>query len=785
MIPTHLSTAPGKAHWQAANQRTTANRRQRSPLTVERLEDRSAPASTSPGQTALAQINHFVVIYQENWSFDALYGSFPGANGIANATAGSLSQLDRLTGNPYSSQLGNPFDLSVNGPALTTPPQPIVNGQIDIRFPPGLDTLHPYNMGPYLSPGAKTGDIVHRFWNEQSQINHGAQNQYLTWSDNPGLDMSFFDATNLPEGLLAQQYTMADNFFHAAFGGSFLNHQFLVAAAAPVYVNATTLNPKALPTLDSSGQLALDPTTGKIIHDGSITPIGSPSFADSGLTFDKNYVVNTTFSKNLSPDFIGNTTSASLLPSQNDSNPNDPSRPYIPTIGDRLDAANVSWKWYSGGWNNALLGSPSNPANNGHTPAGDPADPNFQWHHQPLAYYDNFAPWLSNGQRNPLSAAHLQDELNFFADLSSGNLPAVSFVKPIGADNEHPGYASLLEGQQHVADIVHAIQNSADWAHTAIIITYDENGGRWDHVSPPDANDIWGDGTRVPAIIISPYSKPGFVDHTQYDTLSILKTIETRFNLQPLSQYDASAASLANSLQPTPHVSIGGAYLQPDADHLGQFTLIVQGTEGGDNIHLSEDGTATRVHITGPLVNYDRFFQGPISRVEVYGQGGNDRIIVDPDVTLPAFLFGGDGFNHIHAGGGPTVAVGGSGANDLVGGAAAGILIGGAGASMLQAGSGGAIEVAGTTAYDANIAGLKSLLNEWSRTDESYQQRIAHLDGGAAGGLNGSYHLDNLTVQHSAFGDLLVGGPALDWFFARLPLDLLLSLQPGETVTSL
>src|SRR4029077_7085600 len=132
------------------------------------------------------------------------------------------------------------------------PPQPINNGAIDARFPAGLDTLHPYDVGQYLSPGDKTGDIAHRFYQEQAQINGGAQNQYLTWSDNPGLVMSHFDATNLPEGLLAQQYTMDDNFFHAAFGGSFLNHQFLVSAAAPVYQNAATLNPGALPTLDAN-----------------------------------------------------------------------------------------------------------------------------------------------------------------------------------------------------------------------------------------------------------------------------------------------------------------------------------------------------------------------------------------------------------------------------------------------------------------------------------------------------------------------------------------------------
>src|SRR5262249_34974621 len=156
-----------------------------------------------------------------------------------------------------------------------------------------------------------------------------------------------------------------------------------------------------------------------------------------------------------------------------------------------------------------------------------------QFHHQPFAYYANFAPFNADGSPNPRTNsllnpdAHLQDETRFFADAAAGTLPAVSFVKPIGANNEHPGYASLLQGQQHAADIVPADQNSPQWAHTAIIITYDENGGFWDHVSAPKLGDgTWGDGTRVPAIVISPLAKKGFVDHTQHDTLSILKTIE-------------------------------------------------------------------------------------------------------------------------------------------------------------------------------------------------------------------------------------------------------------------
>ena len=515
----------------------------------------SAKSSPAQNPNKFQQIQHIIVVYQENWSFDSLYGLFPGANGFLNSSTVSLTQRDRLTGQPYGSQIGQPFDLVSGSVVLTTPPQPIntnvTPNAADTRFDPNLNTLLPYNVVNHstLQSSDKTGDIVHRYWHEQSQINHGKMNWFVTWSDNPGLVMSYFDATNLPEGKLAQQYTMCDNFFHAAFGGSFLNHQFFIAAAAPVYPNAPA-NLQA--TLASDGQLALNSTTGKIMHDGTITPIGGTSFAVPSATFDQNYAVNTIFSTNLVPTTValgpGGTLPSSLLPSQNDSNSLDTTRPYIPTIGDRLSAKGVSWKWYSGGWDNALASTAINPANCGQVPPNAPVDPLFQWHHQPFAYYDKYAPWV-NGQRNLVSAAHLQDENNFFLDLENNTLPSVSFIKPLGPDNEHPGYADLQQGQQHVADIVNAVRNSQYWGHTLILVTYDEHGGRWDHVSPPTSNGIWGDGSRVPAIVIGPFARSHFVDHAQHDTLSILKTIELRFGLDPLSSYDSNASSLESALK--------------------------------------------------------------------------------------------------------------------------------------------------------------------------------------------------------------------------------------------
>ena len=491
-------------------------------------------------------IDHFILIYQENWSFDALYGSFPGANGISNASAASTNQIDRVSGMAIGLLGPTNYDPAANSIPIQNPPVPL-NGTQDKRFltdtnnvnsPTVVNTLLPYDLSGYISPTDLTGDIVHRYWQEQFQIDNGNMDKFITWSDNPGLVMSHFNATSMPEGLLAQQYTMCDNFFHSAFGGSFLNHQILVAAQAPVYPNAAAIIPNNVALLDSHGVLALSNVTGRIVRDGNITPIGGVAFMDTNKTFDKNYAVNTIFSTNLAAS--GNPNATSLLPSQNDSNPNDPARPYIPTIGDRMDAAGVSWKWYSGGWNDAVLSSPSNPNHLGTTLTN--VSSLFQWHHQAFAFFDNYAPW-TNGVTNMRSVAHIQDETNFFNDVLSNTLPQVVFIKPLGPDNEHPGYASLQQGQQHVANIVAAIQANPDlWARTAIFVTYDEHGGRWDHVTPP-LRDIWGPGARVPGIIISPQAKTNFVDHTHYETLSFLRTVEKSFGFAPLTSIDGSAAS--------------------------------------------------------------------------------------------------------------------------------------------------------------------------------------------------------------------------------------------------
>jgi acid phosphatase len=184
----------------------------------------------------------------------------------------------------------------------------------------------------------------------------------------------------------------------------------------------------------------------------------------------------------------------------------------------------ISWAWYSGGWAAARAGHP---------------DKLFQFNHQPFAYFADYAPGMPG-------AAHLRDEAALSRALATGTLPAVGFVKPDGADNEHAGDANLFDGEAHAAGLIEQIMHSSAWSNTAIIVTYDENGGLWVHVPPPKL-DRWGDGTRVPTIVILPFAKRHFVDHTTYHTTSLLALIEKRFGLEPLSHRDAAAAPLPNA----------------------------------------------------------------------------------------------------------------------------------------------------------------------------------------------------------------------------------------------
>src|SRR5262249_12942317 len=139
------------------------------------------------------------------------------------------------------------------------------------------------------------------------------------------------------------------------------------------------------------------------------------------------------------------------------------------------------------------------------------------------------------------------------SDKNTCNLKPVSFVKPIGEENEHPGYASTHDGNDSQVGLIKMIEDNTCAKDTMVVVTYDEFGGHGDHSPPPGQgndngpHDIWGPGTRIPALILAPHLKGDFVvDSTEHDTTSILSTIEHRFELDPLGTRDAAAPDLSS-----------------------------------------------------------------------------------------------------------------------------------------------------------------------------------------------------------------------------------------------
>ncbi len=260
------------------------------------------------------------------------------------------------------------------------------------------------------------------------------------------------------------------------------------------------LAPRSTPNPPEKIVAKLD-ANGKLLKDGYVTPDG--------------YAVNTMEPSGGPHDSHLDT--ARLLPQQ-----------AMPTIGDRLTEKGIGWVWYSGGWNEAE--------------AGTEKEDTFSYHHQPFAFFKRFQ------KGTPDRTRHLKDLDDFLADIQKGTLPAVAFYKPRRGINQHPSARDIVSSDRHVAEILPKLEQSPQWPRMAVIVTYDENGGFWDHVAPPMRNR-WGPGTRVPTIIVSPFAKRGFVDHTPYDTTSILRLIEARFGLAPLTEADAKANNMLGAFQ--------------------------------------------------------------------------------------------------------------------------------------------------------------------------------------------------------------------------------------------
>ena len=461
-------------------------------------------------RAGLARIEHIVVIYAENRSFDHLYGLFPGAEGIVSATAAQYTQVDD------------------DGKPLThLPPVWTADGKPDPRFPTELPN-RPFRIdAPPISQRLDKvlPSPIHAFWQNQEQIDAGRNDRFVATSNVGSWVMGYFDGSSLKLWQWAREYTLADHFFMGAFGGSFLNHFWLVCACTPTFKDAPA---SMRAQVDESGRLKRKPTSppsvlqGPVqLFDGAVTPDG--------------YVVNTSqpaYQPSGVPPAAGGSRDLA-----------DPARHPVPpqaekTIGDTLSARNVTWAWYAGAWNAALADGRQDPAaKRAIIYNREAGSPNFQPHHQPFNYFARFAPGTAD------RAQHLKDGAEFLAAIDGGTLPQVAFYKPPGRLTQHPSYTDLVSGDMHIAEVLEHLRRSPQWNGMAVIVTYDENGGFWDHVPPPKG-DRWGPGTRIPALIVSPFARRGYVDHTSYDTTSIIKLITRRFDLEPLPGVRAGAGDL-------------------------------------------------------------------------------------------------------------------------------------------------------------------------------------------------------------------------------------------------
>ncbi|WP_038027593.1 acid phosphatase [Tatumella saanichensis] len=469
-------------------------------------------------------IHHIVVIYAENRSFNNLFANFPGVEKpLSSLTKEQYQQRDR------DGSLLNELPPIWKG--LVPDAQTVNHTQYHIdQQVPWLQHLpnQPFSLkgpaGEYLPQGVVTRDLWHVFYQNQMQINGGKNDRFVAWADSGALTMGYYadSAWNLRLWKLAQQYTLCDNFFQGAFGGSFLNHQYLVAAQPPVYPDVYNSPAKNLVATLMSDDPA-DPRLKPLDASPHSALEGIPQFGPSQITPD-GYAVNTMLppywpsgSRDPKNPALADPSSPKTLPAQTHTH-----------IGDLLSQKGIDWAWYAGGWQFAL---------DDHQDSKTfPPRPYFQLHHQPLNYFENLGPQHKEYRQTHLRDGGLGDSADtnhFLAAAAAGKLPPVSFYKPQGNLNMHAGYSDVDAGDRHIAHIIDGLQQSPLWQNTVVVVTFDENGGWWDHIAPPKG-DRWGPGTRIPALVISPFARKGHVEHSQYDTGSILRLISRVFDLPHL-----------------------------------------------------------------------------------------------------------------------------------------------------------------------------------------------------------------------------------------------------------
>ena len=510
----------------------------------------AAPVATTP-------IEHVIVIVGENRTFDNLYGTYtpPKGESVANLLSKKIVKRDGTPGPRFADaaqKQGASLGAYTPTPAVNgvyaTLPQPWASGAFgqrqdvpDARFPATLPN-GPFQITHHVSYGAHTGDPTHRFFQMWQQIDGGKNDMFVWVADNTGPGPSnpfplspghtYQGATamgfyNMASGdapffkQLAEQYAIADNYHQPVMGGTAAN--YLALATADVSYFTQEGKPGVPPRKQIENPDAQAGTNNWYSEDGYrggtyvkcsdarepgvagirslLNSLPYRAFNGGNCAPDTYYMVN-----NMEPAY---TPLGQPLPLGADKFVMPPLT--MPHIGDLMSAGGVSWKWYSGGRNDGLKTDKEY--------CGMCDTPTF----------------FSSTMAGP-DKARLVDLMQFYVDVKEETtFPAVSIIAPYDSISGHPGYAMQPSFEQLVSDVIERVRaNPALWKKTAIFVTFDEGGGYYDS-GYVQFIDFFGDGTRVPLVAISAYSRRGHVDHTYYDHASISKFIERNWSLPTLS----------------------------------------------------------------------------------------------------------------------------------------------------------------------------------------------------------------------------------------------------------
>ncbi|WP_081691200.1 phospholipase C [Conexibacter woesei] len=391
---------------------------------------------------------------------------------------------------------------------------------------PALLTANPNRYDPARLPPSRalTCDANHAYSPEQAAFNNGAMDKFVENTGGacsvPGgnLVMDYFDG-NTVTGLwnLAQNFSMSDNYFGSSFGPS---------------------TPGALNLIAGSTHGA-SPAIGNSIVDGTMIADPDPALDDCA---------------NGSATMSGR------------------------NVGDLLNDRGVTWGWFQGGFRPTSRSSAGVAScGSAHRNIGGASVADYSAHHEPFMYYASTA---NQHHLPPTSVANIghSDQANHQYDLAdfdnavrADNLPQVSFLKAAAFEDGHPGYSDPLDEQNWIARVVNEVEQSPDWASTAIVITYDDSDGWYDHVNAvskgsnlsdgsdqaicrgaagagdPDYAGRCGPGPRLPLLVVSPWAKTNDVESAQLEQASVTRFIEDNWNLGRLSSlnnpsFDARAA---------------------------------------------------------------------------------------------------------------------------------------------------------------------------------------------------------------------------------------------------